>query len=85
MLMKCKPEDCDFTQNHGVLDGKLKQLNRTGNIEKKSVDLISTEMEEKLRESGLLVTTPHKSLLIHYYYVYLNGLNFALKSGEEHQ
>jgi len=32
-----------------VLDGKLKQLNRTGNyIEKKRADLITAEMEEKL-------------------------------------
>ena len=48
-------EECAFAEFHGVLDGKLKQLNRTGQyIEKRKAELITVEMEDKLWESGLL-------------------------------
>ena len=38
-----------------MLDGKLKQLNRTAKyVEKKKAGVITVEMEEKLWESGML-------------------------------
>ena len=64
-------EDSNFTEFCGVLDGKLKQLNRTGKyVEKKRAGVITVQMEEKLWESGLLgdwVITTHKFLLIQCY------------------
>ena len=42
-------EDSNFTEFCGVLDGKLKQLNRTGKyVEKKRAGVITVVMEEKL-------------------------------------
>ena len=41
-------EDSNFTEFRGVLDGKLKQLNRTGKyLEKKKAGVITVELEEK--------------------------------------
>ena len=38
-----------------MLDGKLKQLNRTGKyVEKKKAEVITVKVEEKLWESGML-------------------------------
>ena len=42
-------EDAEFAEFRGVLDGKLKALNRTGKYaEKKKASVITIEMEEKL-------------------------------------
>ena len=48
-------KEANSTEFRGVLDGKLKQLNRTGKcVEKKKAGVITAEMEEKLWESGML-------------------------------
>ena len=77
-------EDNDFAEFRGVLDGKLKLLNRTGKyVEKKKADLIAVKMEHKLWESDLL--GDHSPQVLVDTLVYLIGLNFALRSGEEHR
>ena len=76
-------EDSNFTEFHGVSDGKLKQLNRTAKyVEKKKGGVITVEMEEKLWESGML--GDHSLQVLVDTVLYLIGLNFALRSGEEH-
>ena len=76
-------EDSNFTEFHGVLDSKLKQLNRTGEyLEKKRAGVITVEMEEKLWENG--VVGDHSPQVLVDTVLYLIGLNFALRSGEEH-
>ena len=68
---------------HGVLDGQLKALNRTGKyIEKKKASVITIEMEETLWKNGLLGDYNPQVLLD--ILVYLTRLNFALRSGKEH-
>ena len=48
-------ENNNFTKFCGVLDCKLKQLNRTGKfVEKKKAGVITVETEDKLWESGML-------------------------------
>ena len=77
-------EDSNFTEFRGVLDGKLKQLNRTGKyVEKKKAGVITVEMEEKLWESGML--GDHNPQVLVDTVLYLIGLSFALRSGEEHR
>ena len=77
-------DDAELAEFRGVLDGQLKALNRTGKyVEKKKASIITTEMEERLWESGLLGDHNPKVLLDTL--VYLIGLNFALRSGEEHR
>ena len=67
-----------------MLDGKLKQLNRTAKyVEKKRAGVITVEMEEKLWESGML--GDHSPQVLVDTVLYLIGLNFALRSGEEHR
>ena len=67
-----------------MLDGKLKQLNRTGKyVEKKKAGVITVEMEEKLWESRMLGDQSPEVLVDTV--LYLIGLNFALRSGEEHR
>ena len=67
-----------------MLDGKLKQLNRTAKyVEKKKAGEITVEMEEKLWESGML--GDHSPQVLADTVLYLIGLNFALRSGEEHR
>ena len=76
-------EDSNFTEFRGVLDGKLKQLNRTGKyVEKKKAGVITVEMEEKLWESGML--DDHSPQALVDTVLYLIRLNFALRCGEEH-
>ncbi len=77
-------EDAEFTEFRGVLDGQLKKQNATGKyIEKKKVSVITVEMEEMLWGKGLLGGHSPRALVDTM--VYLIGLNFALRSGEEHR
>ena len=72
-------DDAELAEFCGVLDGQLKALNRTGKyVEKKKASIITTKMEERLWESGLLGDHNPKVLLDTL--VYLIGLNFALRS-----
>ena len=73
-----------FAQFHCVLDGELKRLNGTGNyIHKKKANVITVEMEEILWEKGLLGDCSPQVLSDTM--VYLIGLFFVLRSGEEHR
>ena len=75
--------DAEFAEFRSVLDGQLKALNRKGKyINKRRASVITTEMEERLWESGLL--GDHNPKVLVNTLVYLIGLNFALQSGEEH-
>jgi len=77
-------EQFEFSQVRAVLDGELKRLNSTGNyVHKKKVDLITEEMEDILWEKGLL--GDHSPQVLSDTMVYLTGLAFALRSGEEHR
>ena len=51
-------------------------------MEKKKAGVITVEMEEKLWESGIL--GDHSPQVLVDTVLYLIGLNFALRSGEEH-
>ena len=76
--------DNEFAEFRGVLDGQLKTLNRTGKyIEKKRASVITIEMEERLWANGLL--GDHSPKVLVNTLVYLIGLYFALRSGEEHR
>ena len=67
-----------------MIDGELKRLNATGNyIEKKKANVITTEMEERLWEQGLLGDDSPQ--VLSKTLVFMNGLCFALRSGEEHR
>ena len=77
-------EDPEFAEFRGVLDVKRERQNATGKyIQKKKAGVIIIEMEERLREKGLLGNHSPRALLDTL--VYLIGLNFALRSGEEHR
>jgi hypothetical protein len=77
-------EDPEFAAFRGVLDGQMKRQNATGKyIQKKKASVITIEMEESLWEKGLLGNHSPRTLLDTL--VYLIGLNFALRSGEEHR
>ena len=77
-------EDPEFIEFHGVLDGQMKRQNARGKyIEKRKASVISIEMEERLWEKGLLCDHSPRALVDTL--VYLNGLYFVLRSGDEHR
>ena len=66
------------------MDGELKRLNGTGKyVYKKKADIITAEMEEILWKNGLL--GEHSPQVLVNTLVYLMGLCFALRSGDDHQ
>ena len=70
-----------FAQCQPVIDGELKRLNATGNyIEKKKANVITTEMEERLWEQGLLGDDSPQ--VLSKTLVFMIGFCFALRSGE---
>ena len=61
----------------------MKHLKATGNHSRKSAEVISEAIEDKLWESKVLGDNDGQSLLVSvFYYV---GLCFALRGGEEHR
>ena len=77
-------EQFEFSHFRAVPDGELKQLNSTGKyVCKRKVDLITEEMEDVLWEKGLL--GDQSPQVLSDTMVYLTGLFFALRSGEEHR
>ena len=77
-------EQFQFAQCRSVIDGELKRLNATGNyIEKKKANVITTEMEERLWEQGLLGDDSPQ--VLSKTLVFMIGFCFALRSGEEHR
>ncbi len=77
-------DDFQFAQFRSVIDGELKRLNRTGQyIHKKKANVITLEMEEVLWRKRLL--GDHSPQVLSDTMVYLIGLFFALRSGEEHR
>ena len=77
-------EQFQFAEFRAVLDGVLKQLNGSGKfIHKKKANVITMAMEDTLWEKGLL--GDHSPQVLSDTMVYLNGLCFALRSGEQHR
>ena len=75
--------DKSFNKTREVLDAYMKKLKSTGNFEKRSSDIITDEMEDRLWEVGVLGDSNPQSLLDSlFYYI---GLYFALRGGDEHR
>ena len=73
----------EFNKFRQVLDSQMKYLKSTGKHVKKSADIITDLMEDKLWELRLLGDRDGQTLLdTLFYYV---GLCFALRGGEEHR
>ncbi len=77
-------DDFEFAQFRSVIDGELKRLNRMGlYVNKKKANVITVEMEDILWRKRLL--GDHSPQVLSDTMVYLVGLFFALRSGEEHR
>ena len=77
-------EDREFYQFQSTLDAEMKRLNANGKyIEKRQAQSISIADEKYLWEQGLLGEHSPQALLDTM--VYLTGLYFALRSGNEHR
>ena len=73
-----------FAYFRGVFDSVLKELHQQGiGIYKKQAEVISPEVEERLWNEGVLGDDTPKKLLDTL--VFCFGLNFALRSGQEHR
>ena len=77
-------DDNVYSKLKSVLDAKMKSLSKQGlGIDKKQADVISVEQEEILWSTGILGSDKPQQLLNTM--VYLIGLNFALRAGQEHR
>ena len=66
------------------LDAKMKELSRKGiGITRKQADIISAEQENEMWERGILGTDTARNLVDTL--LYSIGLNFALRTGQEHR
>ena len=75
--------DDGFNRFRQVLDGRMKQLKASGVFVKKSAEVITEEVEDRLWELGVLGdNSPQVLLDTMFYYI---GLYFALRGGEEHR
>ena len=73
----------EFTPFRELMDGELKRPNGTGKyVYKKKADIITVEMEEIFWKNGLL--GDHSPQVLVNTLVYLMGLCFALRSGDDH-
>ena len=74
----------EFAPFRDLLDGELKSLNGTGKyIYKKRAEVITVEMEDILWHKGLL--GDHTPQILVDTMVYLIGLYFAFRSGDDHR
>lgn len=77
-------QDAAFADFRSTLDAVMKRLKQAGvGSEKRQAEPVSTTEEEQLWESGVLGDHCPQSLLNTVFY--LNGLAFALRSGDEHR
>jgi len=73
-----------FTGLNNVLDAKMKLLAQKGiGIQKRQAKVITEEQEEKLWQLKILGTDTPQQLLDTL--IYVLGLNFALRAGQEHR
>ena len=77
-------QDAAFADFRSTLDAVMKRLKQAGvGSEKRQAEPVSTTEEEQLWESGVLGDHCPQSLLNTVFY--LNGLAFALRSGDKHR
>ena len=77
-------QDAAFADFRATLDAEMKRLNQKGvGSKKRQAEPISTTEEEQLWECGVLGDHCPQSLLNSVFY--LNGLSFALRSGDKHR
>ena len=73
-----------FERFRQVLDGEMKRLTQKGlGLKKRQAEIIEDEDEERLWSSGQL--GDHNPRVLLHTVLYLNGKNFALRSGREHR
>lgn len=77
-------QDAGFISLKNTLDNRMKDLSSKGiRVERKQADMISMEDETKMWDTGILgIDTPQKLLDT---VLYLFGLHFALRAGQEHR
>ena len=77
-------KDADFDGFKRTLDGEMKRLRSTGlGVRPKRAEPITVNEENLMWEKGLLGS--HSPQVLLHTMVYLCGLNFALRSGQEHR
>ncbi|XP_062611454.1 zinc finger MYM-type protein 2-like isoform X2 [Saccostrea cucullata] len=77
-------DDSEFSDLRAILDAKMKELSKLGlGINKKQALVITEEQENIMWEKEILGSQSPQQLLDTM--VYLIGLNFALRAGQEHR
>jgi hypothetical protein len=77
-------DDKSFDGMRRILDSKMKELSSRGlGIERRRAEVISEEQEDIMWSKGILGTDSPQKLLDTL--VYLLGLHFALRAGQEHR